>query len=249
MQAKWMLPTVAVCCLFAPMLHAQSDPKAAKILELTNQDRQEHGLQPLKWNDALADAASKHAQLMAESKDLSHQYPGEDDVSARAAQSGAHFQAIAENIAVGYSPEAIEKEWMKSVPHRTNILDPQMNTIGIAVAEHKGYLYAVEDFANASEQVAPDAIEHKIGDLVRAQGVDTSGPSEEAKQACRMRDGMPQGSTAKGVIRFQTPDLTQLPPQVADRLRSGGFTKAAVGACPSQATGNFTTYRVAILLY
>ena len=229
---------------------AQSDDKAQQILSLTNQDRAEHGLQPLSWNPALVAAAQAHTERMANEKSLSHQYPGEQDVSARAAQAGAHFQAIAENIAMGPSPKAIEKQWMNSTPHRTNILDPQMNVIGIAVVEKGGYLFAAEDFANAAQSLTPHQVEDKVSALLRDQNIDPSGPLEEAEQACSAGNGIPQGSRARAIVRFQTSDLSQLPSQVAQQLRTGQYTKAAVGACsPGGSQGNFTSYRVAVLLY
>jgi len=38
---------------------------------------------------------------------------------------------------------------MKSSAHRANILDSDMNSIGIGVAERGGQLFVVEDFARA----------------------------------------------------------------------------------------------------
>lgn len=229
----------------------QGDEKAQRIFELTNQDRAAQGLQPLHWDAALAAAAAAHANRITEEKSLSHQYAGEPDLTARASQAGAHFQAIAENIAMGYSAEAIEKQWMNSVPHRQNILDPQMNSIGIAVVEKNGNLYAVEDFANANQALTREQVEQKVGDLLRAEKIDPSGPSAVGEEACAMQDGTPasasQAGQVKAVMRFQTPDLSKLPDQVAQQLSSGQFTKAAVGACKSD--GTFTTYRVAVVLY
>jgi hypothetical protein len=229
---------------------AQTGDRAQQILKLTNQDRAAHGLQPLKWDASLASAAETHTERMANERTLSHQYPGEPDPSARAAQAGAHFQAIAENTAMGPNPAGIEKQWMNSVLHRTNILDPQMNAIGIAVVEKGGYLFATEDFANGAPSLTKDQIEDKVGALLHDQNIDPSGPRDQAEQACTAGSGMPQGGAARAIVRFQTSDLKQLPPQVAQQLRSGNYTKAAVGACsPGPGEGNFTSYRVAILLY
>src|SRR5262249_16752450 len=222
-----------------------------KIFELTNQDRTAQGLQPLHWDRSLAAAAAVHVDKMKDEKTLSHQYGGEPDVKARAAQAGAHFQAIAENIAVGPRAEAIEKQWMNSVPHRQNILDPRMNAIGIAVIQKDGYLYAVEDFANANQSMTREQVEQKVGDLLRAQKIEPSAPGKIGEEACGMQDGTPsdasQAGQVKAVMRFQTPDLSKLPDQMAQQLSSGQFTKAAVGACESE--GTFTTYRVAVVLY
>jgi uncharacterized protein YkwD len=38
---------------------------------------------------------------------------------------------------------------MKSPQHRANILDTDMDSAGIGVAERNGQLYAVEDFSKA----------------------------------------------------------------------------------------------------
>jgi len=199
----------------------------------------------------LAAAAEVHLDKMKDEKTLSHQYPREPDVTARAAEAGAHFQAIAENIAVGYSPEAIEKQWMNSVPHRTNILDPQMNAIGVAVWERSGYLYAVEDFANAPEALTQQQVEQKVEDLLRDQNINPSGPRSIGEQACAMQNRMPVAASetgpVKAVVLFQTPDLSRLPSAIMEQLRTGQFTKAAVGACKSQ--GVYTSYRVAVVLY
>jgi hypothetical protein len=252
--AKRIWLAVAIFIVAALVLsegsQAQSDEKAQQILSLTNQDRADHGLTPLKWDTSLATAATAHTERMANEKSLSHQYPGEPDVSARAAQAGAHFQAIAENTAMGPNVPSIEKQWMNSVPHRTNILDPQMNVIGIAVVEKGGYLFATEDFANAAQSLNKDQVEDKVGALLHDQNIDPSGPRDQAEQVCSTDHGMPQGANAKAIVRFQTSDLSRLPSQVAEQLRSGQFTKAAVGACsPGASEGNFTSYRVAVLLY
>src|SRR5271170_3501284 len=175
-------------------LHAvitqQPDEMAQKIFNLTNRDRAAHGLPPLHWDPALAAAAAAHADRMKEEKALSHQYPGEPDLTGRAAHAGARFQALEENIAMGPSPEALEKQWMNSVPHRTNILDPQMNAIGVAVWERSGYLYAVEDFASAPEALTQQQVEQKVQDLLRDQNINPSGPRSVAEQACLMQNGL-----------------------------------------------------------
>lgn len=228
--------------------HAQSDESAKRIFDLTNQDRQEHGLQTLHWDAALAAAAQTHVERMIRESTLSHQYPGEAELMTRASQAGAHFQAIAENVAMGPNPEAIEKEWMQSNAHRTNILDPKMNAIGVGVAGRGGSVYAVEDFAEAAEALSKDEVEHRVGELLRAQSIDPSAPADAAEQACSAGHGIPAG--AKSLVRFQTPDLQQLPSQVVQQIRAGHFARAAVGACAPEANqANFTTYRVAILFY
>jgi hypothetical protein len=40
---------------------------------------------------------------------------------------------------------------MNSPPHRANILDPELDSLGVAVVERNGELFAVQDFALASK--------------------------------------------------------------------------------------------------
>jgi len=98
---------------------------------------------------------------MAQQPALSHQYPGEADLVTRCGAAGAHFRSIAENVALAPSPQALEKEWMNSAPHRANILNPTMNTIGVGLVKKGGNYYAVEDFADGVAQLGPQQIEQK----------------------------------------------------------------------------------------
>jgi Cysteine-rich secretory protein family len=243
---------LAGICVFGACLASNAQQgNEQRIFELTNEDRIAQGLQPLHWNRSLAAAASVHVDRMKDERALSHQYPEEADLQVRAAQAGAHFQAIAENIAMGPSAEAIERQWMNSVPHRQNILDPGMNAIGIAVVEKNGYLYAVEDFANANAALSREQVEQKVGELLRQQKIDPSLPQRIGEEACAMQNEVPpnasQAGQVRAVVRFQTPNLSKLPDQVAQQLSRGQFTRASVGACKSE--GTFTTYRVAVVLY
>jgi len=152
---------------------------------------------------------------------------------------------------MGPSAEAIQKQWMNSVPHRTNILDPQMNAIGLVVWEKSGYLYAVEDFSKSPEALTQAQVEQKVEDLLRDQNINPAGPRSVAEQACLTQNGTP-GATSemgpvKAVVRFETPDLSKLPSAITEQLRTGRFTKAAVGACKSESI--YTSYRVAVVLY
>src|ERR1700749_3302339 len=79
----------------------QSDMRGAveKIFALANQARAVQGLPALKWDPALAQAALRHCQRMSVEGPIAHRYNGELDLTERAAQAGAHFSLIEENIA------------------------------------------------------------------------------------------------------------------------------------------------------
>ncbi len=242
-------------CLMAIMLGGimaawAQQPVEQQVMELTNADRATQGLQPLKWDPALAQAATEHAQLMTEQPALSHQYPGEPDLVARAGTAGAHFRSIAENVALAPSAEALEKEWMNSAPHRANILDPRMNAIGIGVVKRGGNYYAVEDFADGVAELGPQQIELKIGQLLQQRGLQPAGFTQDARQTCEMEHGSAGGSAPRFIMRWEGSDLGHLPDVLEQKIATHEYTKAAVGACDSaHPEQGFTTYKVAVMLY
>jgi len=126
-----------------------SAPEQA-LFDAANRERAARGLRPLQWSAALASAARAHAQKMAQENRLEHQFPGEMDLGTRIRLAGVRFRAVAENVAQGPSAAGIHAQWMNSPPHRANLLDPELDSIGIAVAGPNGQLFAVQDFSQAS---------------------------------------------------------------------------------------------------
>jgi uncharacterized protein YkwD len=122
-----------------PTLHARPPSSAADVtlFNAANGVRAAAGLQPLKWDNALASAAHEHALRMANANTLSHQLPGEPPPQDRARHAGVRFSMMAENVALGTSIPGLHTLWMNSPPHRANLLDPQLNAIGISVV-HTG---------------------------------------------------------------------------------------------------------------
>jgi hypothetical protein len=217
---------------------------------MTNAARSEQGLAPLRWDEALAQAARAHAELLLQNRQLSHQFAGEPGLALRAAQAGAHFQTVAENVAEGPDIDTLQRGWMKSPPHRANILDPQLNSVGFGVAQAGGVLYAVADFSRAVPGLTYDQVEAAVARLLAAQGIQSDGPAADARETCEMSHGTAGGSSPRFVMRWQSADLSRLPGALEEQLRTKSYRSAAVGACSSaNAESGFTTYRVAVLLY
>lgn len=234
------------------LAHCQPSAESAQeqtLFATTNRARVEQGLPPLRWDESLAAAARGHAAWIVQNGQLSHQYAGEADLASRAAQAGAHFQSVAENIAMGASLGQIQSEWMKSPPHRANILDPGLNAVGFGVLQRGGYLYAVADFDRSVAALTPEQAEAAIEKLLAARNIQVSS-SVDARQTCEMSHGAAGGSHPGFVMRWQNSDLSRLPPQLQSELDTGSYRTAAVGACASaNAESGFTTYRIAVLLY
>ncbi len=127
-----------------PVLRAERE-----LFASVNQARRAQGLAPLRWDQSLATAARRHAGVMAEHGSAQHGFEGEPGLSARVKQAGARFGWLAENVAQGPTPEFIHVQLMKSPPHRANILDRDMDSIGIGMVEQRGQLFVVEDISQA----------------------------------------------------------------------------------------------------
>ena len=229
-------------------------PEAEQLLALANESRAAQGAGPLRWDPALATAARQHCLRMAAEGPIAHRYGGEPDLSERAGQAGAHFSVIEENVAIGPTPAAIHDEWMHSPGHRTNLLNPVVDRVGVAVVASRIGLYAVADYARAVPVLTQAQVEGTIAGLLRANRVAVLPDATLARAACAVEHGMPRASSGpqpRFMMRWQeAAALTRLPDALLDRLATGRYRQAAVGSCPAQdMEGSFTAYRMAVLLY
>lgn len=147
---QFSLFLIAVLTFLAASVLAQQAASAEQqLFHAVNQERKVHGLPILKSDEALSNAARKHAQRMAARGSASHQFPGEPNQLARARAAGAHFSWLSENVDEGPNAAVVHQNFMKSPLHRANILDSDMDSVGIGIVERDGNLFAVEDFSRA----------------------------------------------------------------------------------------------------
>jgi uncharacterized protein YkwD len=99
----------------------------------------------VEWRMALA--ARRHAEVMARHGAVEHGFAGEPSLAARVSQTGVHFISLSENVCQGVGAAAVQAEFLHSPNHRANILDTDMNSVGIGVVERGGQLFVVEDFS------------------------------------------------------------------------------------------------------
>lgn len=234
--------------LFARPSVAQGsmDQAARALFESADHERTSRGIPALKWDASLAQAASQHAVKMAQQHTLSHQFPGEPDVPTRESRAGAKISAAAENVAYGSSADAIHNGWMHSPPHRRNLLDPQMNSIGIAVVQQGSLLFAVEDFSRALAPLSLTEQENRVASIILRAGLRIRPGDNDARNVCEGG----QATTRPGLIgQFSTTDLSELPTALERAVRSGKYMAAQVGACTKSATDNLSQYHIAVLLY
>jgi uncharacterized protein YkwD len=305
-----------------PSGSAQQTVSAERVLfDAANHERAAQGLAPLRWDDALANAAREHALEMAQRNTLSHQFPGEATLQDRGRSAGARFTEIAENVAEGPSAETIHTGWMNSPHHRANLLDPQLTAIGIAVVVGlprgggsvgatygnggAGMLFAVEDFSQwvailslaeqerqvaaalvarglqvanfggvtanslsgmqsiadrSSGQVTANTSNAMVSSTSRTQEVGLSSKgslangagaiatTQDARRTCEMDRGWAGGRPAL-VVRYESGDLRKLPGELEQKVQTGRYRVAVIGACGVGSSQGFARFRVAVLLF
>jgi hypothetical protein len=231
-------------------VYAQSEVVSAErvLFDALNRERTAQALPALQWDEALASAAREHAIRMAQRNVLSHQLPGEPPVQDRATQAGARFSLIAENIAVAPSPAVIHSSWMQSPHHRENMLDPELNVVGIAVVKGSDGLFAVQDFSQAVANLNLQQQEQEIISNLNARGLRATQATVDARKTCELERGF-TGTRPLSVVRFETADLKKLPDDLEQKLRTGRYRSAAVGACQGGGSAGFTRFRIAVVLY
>jgi hypothetical protein len=186
---------------------------------------------------------------MAQQNTISHQFPGELDFSGRLHQVGAHFSAAAENVAEGPTAEEIHNAWMKSPGHRENLLDPEMNSVGIAVVERIGTLFAVQDFSKTFADLTLEDEERAVAAQLKTQGLHVLAGTAGARQACASGHADTAGHHSVYLLRYSATDLGKLPDALEQEIRKGSYSESAVGACAASRDPNFSTYNLAVLLY
>jgi uncharacterized protein YkwD len=227
---KSALIAVSLICALSSQIQAQSteSPLIAEqyLLAAANQERVSRGLPKVEFDPELAKAAEYHAREMADHGDISHEFPGEPDLSIRGANAGVHFSLISENVAEASDSVLIHDMWMQSEGHRDNLLDPNVNVVGISVIVRDDQLYAVGmAITNAAATI------------------------QDARQTCTIPTGHAGKRRPWFIMRYTASTLTDLPTQLKTRLSSGKYHQAVVGACPANENSPFTAYNIAVLLY
>lgn len=142
----------AASCGAAKSLAAASNHALMRsaIMCLMNAERRARGLSKLRTARKLRDAAIFHSSDMARRGYFSHSGPGGPDLAGRLKRFGFWPAVAGENLGRatggGATPAAMVAAWMRSEPHRVNILTPSFKNAGIGVAPARGGAYFTVDF-------------------------------------------------------------------------------------------------------
>lgn len=118
----------------------------SQLVSLINQERQKAGLQPLRVNSQLTQAARAKSQDFINKNYFSHTSPTYGSVPQMLRKFGIPFQGAAENIAIDRSAQGAHANFMRSPSHKANILNPRMTQVGVGVVAKGTSLYITQLF-------------------------------------------------------------------------------------------------------
>lgn len=124
----------------------RADDRALRVAELINEARAEEGHEHLKVEVHLNDAARVQSEHMNSINDISHEGPWGNSVIDRAQEADFDFSGtwrVTENVGFLQGPEDfsdadlihMHNAFMDSEGHYANIMDPDVNYIGVHVHE------------------------------------------------------------------------------------------------------------------
>jgi uncharacterized protein YkwD len=222
--------------------HAGPSQHEQKLFNLVNHEREKAGLSKLEWNNQLAEAALAHSKLLAENRDLSHQFSGEPILQERVGATKLRFNAVAENVAEAPDVDTAHKALMKSPGHRANILHQDYNAIGISIVERDHVLFVTQDFAHTlasyTEKQFRESLIANFNQARRARRlspVDVITDSRLRKAACsqdmhtdKMVQNMPGVS---GLLVFSSPEPGALPSDMRKYASDKALQRMNIGVC------------------
>jgi uncharacterized protein YkwD len=240
-ESKSTPPTIGGACAGAGFDAAGEK----QLVDLMNQERTKQGIPPLQADPRLTQAARKHTALMVQSHSKTHQIGSEPPMAARLSNENLPSDQQAENISVAPTVAENHDRMMHSTDHRTNILNPDYNVIGVGAVQCGGGLWVTQDFAHRlpeySESQADAALEAAINQYAKAQGMrpPTRKPQTDLRSmACEMarkgavdREAPAQLPGVQGAVVWRTGDPAELPAHAQARLSQPMPSGYSLGAC------------------
>jgi uncharacterized protein YkwD len=153
LAAKHWLVSVLVAAVLtcgvalAPLARAESVEDEARLFDLTNEARQQHGVPPLEYDAAAVGVARAWAEELARSGNLRHNPNLAREVDTHVTRD---WTRLGENVGFARSPEQVQDAYMNSSGHRDNILGAY-NRVGVGAArDANGRLWTAIVFLQAA---------------------------------------------------------------------------------------------------
>ena len=170
--ARGALGALAVGVLMAgaiaPPARAFAPDREVRFLEMINDTRAGRGLSKLRGDTELQRVAAAWSRRMAGAGKLSH------NPNLAAEYHGA-WRKLGENVGRGADVEDIQRAFEASPGHLKNIVDPDFDSVAVAVVEVGDTIYVTEQF-RSSGQPPPN-----VPDVLGAAAPSTGAPNGTAR--------------------------------------------------------------------
>ena len=221
----------------------------AQIFSDLNASREQAGVSTLKLDPKLTDAAHRHASLLQQHREMSHQFQNEASLPQRLQAAGVFFSEAAENVGMNSDLDNVNDMFLASPGHRANMLNPAYTHVGIGVVHSGGDFWITEDFAKeppslSAEEAADEAArafeaKWKQAHSVLLKRVTVSGlhalACETAKgsrlQASTVTLG---GEQVRQLLAFSTPSPSTLSARIDSIFQITQLRSYAVAVCTPQ---------------
>jgi hypothetical protein len=144
------------------------------IFDLVNDERRARGLDPLEWDDRLAELARGWNEEMADRGRLEHQEP--EPMLERA----EGFTGVGENIfraTAAVPASTIHVGWMRSDGHRANVLRADFDRLGVGLlCSDDGQVWATQRFGSTTDPLTRE-VDDEIPSAEPIVAVEGEGPS------------------------------------------------------------------------
>ena len=129
---------VAAAVAMVTLLSGCLSSQQTSAMDAMNRDRKAYGRHTLSINSTIQRKAQAWAEQLARDNYLHH--------STLTAGVPSCWRSLGENVGYGGSISAIEKAYMNSPAHRSNILNAGYTTVGIGVATRGSRIFTVQVF-------------------------------------------------------------------------------------------------------
>ena len=232
--------TALYLALAVSLARASASPAEKQIFDQLNQEREKAGLTALEWNELVAEAARSHCRALAENGRLSHQFSGELPLVERVGSRGVRFTVAAENVAFTEYLEDVHLALMSSSGHRSNMLNPKYNSVGIGVIEQDKKIFVTQDFVFQVPVYSEDQFSAAMVERLNLPKKSTGDWPVAAKPDPMMHDlacstdgnaGQLSDLVRVGYVVVFTASEPRLPEEVQKAVSARGYYHMKFGVC------------------
>ncbi|MFH0887292.1 MAG: CAP domain-containing protein [bacterium] len=132
------------------------------MIKLINYDRAEAGLAPIHEDPSLTILARSHSRDMSTHNFFAHVSPNTGSLSDRFKRGKIPASKWSENIALNSSLIDAQRSLMESPGHRSNILDKDVNRVGVGIVFGRDGLYITQNFAKIIQKKSISQAKNEI---------------------------------------------------------------------------------------